>query len=114
MSHCTSTGQATSEIQAIAESVSDRGQYGPSPNTVWMVPTSNGAFKIDSSITVNDIIGTAIIVEPPTIVIGDNITALKWASVDAVTPGNAHIRAACHWLKDTIREREIDLRDIAS
>ena len=49
-----------------------------------------------------------------TIVIGDNINALKWASVDAVTPGNAHIRAAYHWLKDTIRELEIDLRDIPS
>ena len=49
-----------------------------------------------------------------TIVIGDNINALKWASVDAVTPGNAHIRAAYHWLKDTIRDLEIDLRDIPS
>ena len=79
-----------------------------------MVPTSDGTFKIDSSVTVHDVIGTAIIVESPTIVIGDDITALKWASVDAVTLGNAHIRTAYHWLKDTIREREIDLRDIAS
>ena len=79
-----------------------------------MVPTSDGTFKIDSSVTAHDVIGTAIIVESPTIVIGGNITALKWASVDAVTPGNAQIRAAYHWLKDTIRELEIDLRDIPS
>ena len=45
---------------------------------------------------------------------GDNITTLEWASVDAVTLGNAHIRTAYHWLKDTIREREIDVRDIPS
>jgi hypothetical protein len=43
-----------------------------------------------------------------------NITALKWASVDAVTPGNAHIRASYHWLKDTLRDGFIDLRDIQS
>ena len=79
-----------------------------------MIPTSGGTFKIDSSVTVHDIIETAIIVESPTIVIGDNITALKWASVDAVTLGNTHIRAAYHWLKGTIRELEIDLRDILS
>jgi hypothetical protein len=34
--------------------------------------------------------------------------------VDAITPGNAHIRAAYHWLKDTLRDGYIDLRDIAS
>jgi hypothetical protein len=28
--------------------------------------------------------------------------------------GNAHIRAAYHWLKDTLRDGYIDLRDIAS
>jgi hypothetical protein len=28
--------------------------------------------------------------------------------------GNAHIRAAYHWLKDTIRDAEFDLRDTAS
>ena len=46
--------------------------------------------------------------------IGDNITALRWVSVDGVTPGNAYIRAAYHRLKDTIRDGEIDLRDTAS
>ena len=117
----------TADIQAIAESVSARGQHGPASDTVWMIPagrnpsansgrnpSSNGTFKIDSSVTVLDIIGSAAIVESPTIIIGDNITALKWASVDAVTPGNAHIKAAYHWSKDTVRELEIDLRDIPS
>ena len=51
----------TSTIQAIAEAVSDHGQHGPSPNTVWMVLGSNGEFKVDSSVTVNDVIGVAII-----------------------------------------------------
>jgi hypothetical protein len=69
---------------------------------------------IDTSVTIVDVIGLAAIVADPTIVIGDNITALKWASEDAVTPGNAHIRASYHWLKDTIRDGDIDLRDIPS
>ena len=56
----------------------------------------------------------ASIIEAPTIVIGYNITTLKWASEDAVTPGNAHIYASYHWIKDTIRDGDIDLRDIAS
>jgi hypothetical protein len=33
---------------------------------------------------------------------------------DAVTPGNAHIRAPYHWIKDTIRDGDIDLRGIPS
>ena len=109
----------TADIQAIAESVSERGQHGPAADTIWMIPAgkdsnSNVILTVDSSITVLDIIETAAIVKSPTIIIGDNITALKWASVDAVTPGNAHIKAAYHWLKDTVRELEIDLRDIPS
>eukprot|EP01052_Picozoa_sp_SAG31_P036152 SAG31_NODE_4470_length_3205_cov_70.394915_4_plen_113_part_00 len=46
-----------------------------------------------------------------TVVIGDNITALKWASVDAVTPKNKHIRTIYHWLREHIRDGSIDLRD---
>ena len=69
---------------------------------------------MDKSVTILDKIGVAALVHDATVVIGDNITALKWASVDAVTPGNAHIRAAYHWLKDTLRDGYIDLRDIAS
>ena len=34
--------------------------------------------------------------------------------MDVVTPCNAHIRAAYHWLKDILRDGYIDLRGIAS
>jgi hypothetical protein len=40
---------------------------------------------LDTSVTIIDVIGLASIVADPTIVIGDNITALKWASEVAVT-----------------------------
>jgi hypothetical protein len=43
-------------------------------------------------------------VDATTTVIGDNITALKWASVDAVTPGDVPIVAAYNWLKEHIRD----------
>ena len=69
---------------------------------------------LDTSVTIIDVIGLASIVADPTIVIGDNITALKWASEVAVTLWNAHIRASYHWLNDTIRDGDIDLRDIPS
>ena len=42
---------------------------------------------------------------------GDNINALKWASTEAVTPGNKHVRTAYHWIKEHIRDGDIDLRD---
>jgi hypothetical protein len=81
---------------------------------VWLVRGSDGEFSVDKSVAILDKIGVAALVHNATIVIGDNITAIKWATVDAVTPGNAHIRAAYHWLKDTLRDGYIDLRDIAS
>ena len=104
----------TSTIQVIAESVSTCGQNGPDPDTVWLVRKSDSEYIVDTSVTIIDVVAMAALIEAPTIVIGDNITALKWASEDAVTPGNAHIRASYHWIKDTIRDGDIDLRDIAS
>jgi hypothetical protein len=104
----------SSTIRIIANEVSVRGQNGPDPDTVWLVRGSDGEFSIDKSVTILDNIGVATIVHDATVVIGDNNTALKWASVDAVTPGNAHIRAAYTWLKDTLRDGYIDLRNIAS
>jgi hypothetical protein len=61
-----------------------------------MVRGPDGEFSVDKSVTILDAIGVADLVRDATVVIGDNITALKWASVDAVTPGNAHIRASYH------------------
>jgi hypothetical protein len=96
--------------------VSVCGQNGHAPDTEWLhvVRNSAGEFVVDATIKIIDAIGLASIVDAPTIVIGDNITALKWASEDAVTPGNAHIRVSYHWIKDTIRGGDIDLRDISS
>ena len=42
----------------------------------------------DKSVTIVDKIGVVALVHDATVVIGDNITTLKWASLDAVTPGN--------------------------
>ena len=50
----------------------------------------------------------------PSLLIGDNITAKKWASIDTVTPGNKHIRIAYHWVKEHVRDQDIDLRDTPS
>ena len=104
----------TSTIQVIAASVFVCGQNGPAPDIEWLVRNSAGEFVVDASVKIIDVIGVAPIVEAPTIVIGDSITALKWASEDAVALGNAHIRASYHWIKDTIRDGDIDLRDIPS
>jgi hypothetical protein len=43
---------------------------------------------VDKSVTIVDKIGVVALVHDATVVIGDNITTLKWASLDAVTPGN--------------------------
>ena len=94
--------------------MSVHGQNGPDPDTVWLVRGSDEEFSVDKSVAILDNIGVAVLVHDATVVIGDNITALKWASVDVVTPCNAHIRVAYHWLKDTLRDGYIDLRDIAS
>ena len=86
----------TSTIQIIAADVSSQGQNGPASYTVWMVRGPDGEFSVNKSVTILDKIGVAELVRDATVVVGDNITALKWAFVDAVTPSNAHIRAAYH------------------
>ena len=45
---------------------------------------------------------------------GDNINALKWASVDAITPGNKHVRTAYHWIKEHVRDSDVCIRDCVS
>jgi hypothetical protein len=86
----------SSTIQVIAADVSASGQNGPTSHTLWHVCGSDGQFTVDKSVTILDDIRVDAVVHGATVVIGDNITALKWASVDAVTPGNAHIRTAYH------------------
>ena len=94
--------------------MSVRGQNGPAPDTVWLVRGSDGKFTVDKSVTILDDIRVAAIVHDATVIIGDNITSLKWASVDTVTPCNAHIRAAYQCLNDTLRDGYINIRDVAS
>ena len=67
--------------------------------------------KIHDTLTVLDVLRLADIVGEQTIMIGDNINALKWASTDAVTLGNKHVRTAYHWIKEHVRDGDIDLRD---
>ena len=70
--------------------------------------------SVNVKIRVFDAIGAASIVSTPSLLIGDNITAKKWASIDTVTPGNKHIRIAYHWVKEHVRDQDIDLRDTPS
>jgi hypothetical protein len=70
----------TSTIQVIAASISVCGENGPASDTKWLVRSPTNSMVLDTSVTILDIIGLASIVADPTIVIGDNITALKWAS----------------------------------
>ena len=67
--------------------------------------------EIDSTVRVVDMLRLTDLVRDSTIVVGDNINALKWASTDAVTPGNKHVRTAYHWIKEHVRDGDIDLRD---
>ena len=53
----------------------------------------------------------ADIVGEQTIMIGDNINTLKWASTDAITPGNKHVWTACHLIKEHVCDGDIDLCD---
>eukprot|EP01052_Picozoa_sp_SAG31_P052890 SAG31_NODE_13284_length_879_cov_2.683333_1_plen_256_part_10 len=106
------TELGTGDILAIAAGVSPPHQHGPAADTTWIVPRhdENDATP-HPQIHVFDAFGFAAFVEMATVVIGDNITALKWASVDAVTPKNKHIRTIYHWLREHIRDGSIDLRD---
>ena len=56
-----------------------------------------------------DAFGIATFVKDPMIVIGDNISTLKWAAKDAVTPKNKHIRPIYHWLREYVRDGSIDI-----
>ena len=76
-----------------------------------MTYDNDGKLKIHDTLTVLDVLRLADIVGDQTIMIGDNINALKWAPTDAVTLGNKHVRTAYHWIKEHVRDGDIDLRD---
>eukprot|EP01052_Picozoa_sp_SAG31_P041293 SAG31_NODE_6221_length_2113_cov_13.879841_1_plen_588_part_10 len=98
------TELGTGDILAIADDVSPPQQHGPAADTVCIIPDHDGVVdQSRSQVHVYDAFGFAEFVKAATIVIGDNITALKWASVDAVTPNNKHIRTIYHWLREHIR-----------
>ena len=105
------TEQGTADIMAIAADCSPRGQPGPTAGATWMTYDDDGMLKIHDTLTVLDVLRLADIVGDQTIMIGDNINALKWASTDAVTLGNKHVRTAYHWIKEHVRDGDIDLRD---
>ena len=85
-----------------------------SDTVVWSTPDGSGNFVINTSVRVFDAIGILAIVSELSLLIGDNTTAKKWASIDTVTPGNKHIRIAYHWIKEHVRDQDIDLRDTPS
>eukprot|EP01052_Picozoa_sp_SAG31_P043284 SAG31_NODE_7160_length_1770_cov_18.769001_1_plen_210_part_00 len=97
------TELGTGDILAIAADVSPPHQHGPAADTTWVVPRQDDSDATPHpQIHVFDAFGFAAFVEQATIVIGDNITTLKWASVDAVTPKNKHIRTIYHWLQSSL------------
>ena len=105
------TKNGSADILAIATELSPPMQHGPDDHTTWTTVQSDRTMVVDSRIKSMDMFDFAPMMATPTVVIGDNITALKWAFVDAVTPNNKHIRSAYHWLREHIREGSIDLRD---
>ena len=86
----------------------------PADTNIWSTLGASGDVSVNVKIRVYDAIGAASIVSTPSLLIGDNITAKKWASIDTVTPGNKHIRIAYHWVKEHVRDQDIDLRDTPS
>ena len=61
-----------------------------------------------------ELLRLADIVTDPIVVVGDNINALKWASVDPIAPGNKHVRTSYHWIKEHVRDGHVSIRDCPS
>ena len=103
----------TADIMLIARDTSplSPANCGPDSGTEWTKPSVTGEYVTVDDATVIDLLHIAAIVDEPSIVVGDNINALKWASVDAITPGNKHVRTAYHWVKEHVRDDDVCLRD---
>eukprot|EP01052_Picozoa_sp_SAG31_P006791 SAG31_NODE_316_length_17841_cov_33.716154_11_plen_250_part_00 len=104
----------TGDVIALADVATPQSQFGPSRDTIWTSKDSAGKWTQNLDIHISENIGVADVVSEPIIVIGDNINALKWASVDAVTPGNKHVRTAYHWIKEHVRDGHVCIRDCES
>ena len=61
-----------------------------------------------------ELLRLADIVLEPIVVVGDNVNALKWAYVDAITPGNKHVRTSYHWIKEHVQDGHVSIRDCPS
>ena len=83
----------------------------PTNTNIWSTLGAFGDVSVNVKIRVYDAIGAASIVSTPSLLIGDNIMAKKWAFIDTVTPGNKHIHIAYHWVKEHVWDQDIDLRD---
>ena len=103
----------TGDILSVAQDPSPRCQHGPSNLAMWLTPddatSPSSTWRINVYMRVFDAVGVAEIVARPSVLIGDNITAKKRATIDTVTPGNKHIRIAYHWIKEHVRDLDIDL-----
>ena len=108
------TELGTADVIVLAKDACPHGGDGPTADTIWTTLDTDGKWCINDSISVVDNLCIASIVVDPIVVIGDNINALKWASVDAITPGNKHVRTAYHWVKEHVRDGHICIRDAPS
>eukprot|EP01052_Picozoa_sp_SAG31_P023276 SAG31_NODE_1910_length_6945_cov_45.108384_6_plen_153_part_00 len=104
------------DVVVLAKDASPISDWGPSQDTVWTVQADDGKWRADTNgyIHFTEQLNIADIVTDPIVVIGDNINALKWISVDAVTPGNKYVRTAYHWTKEHVRDRHVCIRDCPS
>ena len=90
------TEVGTADIILLAKNTSSAREDGPSPETVWTKPSDTNDWMAASTAKVDELLRLADIVSEPIVVVGDNINALKWASVDAITPGNKHVCTSYH------------------
>ena len=108
------TELGTADVIVLAKDACPHSGDGPTADTIWTTLDTDGKWSVNDSITIVDNLCIASIVADPIVVIGDNINALKWASVDAITPGNKHVRTAYHWVKEHVRDGHICIRDAPS
>ena len=108
------TELGTADIILLAKNTSLARQDGPSPETIWTIRSDTDDWTAAPMAKVNELLRLADIVSEPIVVVSDNINALKWASVDAITPGNKHVRTSYHWIKEHVRDGHVSIRDCTS
>jgi hypothetical protein len=108
------TELGTADIILLSKNTSPAREDGPSPETIWTVRSDTDDWMAAPTAKVDELLRLADIVSEPIVVVGDNINALKWASVDAITPGNKHVRTSYHWIKEHVRDGHVSIRDCPS